>query len=109
MKIAFDMEELKKSLMASALTARNQLAEMAKQAQVQERLDQAVQIIKSSELMKNPKVNALAKRLAEVSVQWEKVLSEVRSKVSANVSAKKKAPAPKKKAAAKKETEKAAH
>jgi len=101
MKISFDVEELKRSLLASATTAKNQLSEMAKQAQVQERFDQAIEMVKASDLMKNPKVTALTKRLVKVSGQWEKVLSDVVSRVN-GVASKKKAPG-KKKAAKKDE------
>lgn len=119
MKVSFDVEELKRSILASATTAKNQLSEMAKQAHLQERLDEAIKLVKSSELMKNPQVAKLMKspqvtkltqRLSEVPEQLEKVVAEVKTRVNEVANnwnpAKKKGAGPKKKAH-KKDSEKA--
>ena len=82
-KISIDVEEIKSVLKNQALNAKNQLTEFAKQAQkdladrgVLKKVDQIVEIVKSQEFMKNPKVAELAKKIHAYSEQIEKIVSK---------------------------------
>jgi hypothetical protein len=99
-KISIDVDEIKKNLKTQALTAKAQLTDFAKKAQkdleahqVFKRVETALEKLKSQgfaqELMKNPKVQEITKRLIAASEQLEKaitknagsILDEVKSRV----------------------------
>jgi hypothetical protein len=82
-KVSIDVDEIKKSLKATALTAKAQLSEIAKKAQkdfsqkeVLKKIDQVVEIVKSQEFMKNPKVVELTKKIMDLSDKLEKAVTK---------------------------------
>jgi len=100
-KISIDVDEIKKNLKNQALTAKAQLTVFAKKAQkdleahqVYKKMETVLEKVKSQgfaqELMKNPKVQEITKRLIAASEQLEKTISknastiieEVKSRVS---------------------------
>ena len=98
-KVSIDVEEIKKGLKATALTAKSQLTELAKKAQkdfsqkeVLKRIDHIVAIVKSQEFMKNPKVVELTKKVVSLSEQLERSVeknaSQLLDQVKAQVNAK---------------------
>jgi hypothetical protein len=104
-KISIDVEEIKKNLKTQALSAGNQLSGMAKKAQkdfehsqVFKKVETVLEKVRSHELtqevMKNPKVQEITKRLIAASEQLEKAISknanslieEVKSRVNKGAS-----------------------
>jgi hypothetical protein len=100
-KISIDVDEIKKNLKTQALTAKAQFTVFAKKAQkdleanqVYKKVETALEKLKSQgfaqELMKNPKVQEITKRLVAASEQLEKaitknaatILEEVKSRVN---------------------------
>ena len=93
-KVSIDVDEIKKSLKATALTAKAQLSEIAKKAQkdfsqkeVLKKIDQVVAIVKSQEFMKNPKVVELTKKIMDLSEKLEKTVEKKASSVVEQVKA----------------------
>lgn len=110
-KVSIDVDEIKRSLKATALTAKAQISELAKKAQkdlsrqeVLKRIDQVVEVVKSQEFMKNPKVVEITKKIMTLSEQLEKTVTKSASQIVGQVKAtmKPRKPAAKKKAASKK-------
>jgi uncharacterized LabA/DUF88 family protein len=108
-KLSLDVEEIKSALKTQALNAKAHLTDFAKLAQkdlsergVLKKVDQIVEIVKSQEFMKNPRVAELAKKIAEYSEQIEKIVTknanqwvdEVRSRVTKASKTAEKAAAP---------------
>jgi hypothetical protein len=100
-KISIDVDEIKKNLKDQALNAKNQLSGFAKKAQkdlehtqVFKKVETILEKVKTHEftqdLMKNPKVQEITKRLVAASEQLEKaitknantLLEEVRARVN---------------------------
>jgi hypothetical protein len=84
-KISIDVQEIKKELKARALNAKSQFEELAKRAQkdfsqteVLKKIDQLVEVVKSQEFMKNPKVIELTKKVMSLS---EQIKSQVGAKL----------------------------
>jgi hypothetical protein len=82
-KISLDVAEIKKELKARALTAKAQFEELVKGAQkdfsqkeVLKKIDQLVEVVKSQEFMKNPKVIELTKKVIHLSEQIEKAVGK---------------------------------
>jgi ElaB/YqjD/DUF883 family membrane-anchored ribosome-binding protein len=82
-KISLDVEELKKNLKATAMTAKTQITDLAKKAQkdfsqkeVLKKIDQVVDIVKSQEFFKNPRVVEITQKIVTLSEQLEKTVSK---------------------------------
>ena len=86
-KISIDVDEIKKNLKNQALVAKDQLKVFAKKAQkdleahqVYKKVETVLEKVKSQgfaqELMKNPKVQEITKRLMAASEQLEKTISK---------------------------------
>ena len=86
-KISIDVEEIKKNLKTQALSAGNQISGIAKKAQkdfehsqVFKKVETVLERVKSHELtqevMKNPKVQEITKRLIAASEQLEKAITK---------------------------------
>lgn len=86
-KISIDVDEIKKNLKSQALTAKAQLTVFAKKAQkdleahqVYKKVETALEKLKSQgfaqELIKNPKVQEITKRLVSASEQLEKAITK---------------------------------
>ncbi|MDZ4678741.1 MAG: hypothetical protein SGI74_14690 [Oligoflexia bacterium] len=90
-KISLDVEELKKNLKATAQTAKAQFRDMAKKAQkdfsqkeVLKKIDQVVDIVKSQEFFKNPRVVEISQKIMNLSEQLEKTVTKNAANLSKN-------------------------
>lgn len=82
-KISIDVDEIKSVLKNQANNAKTQITELARQAQkdlsekgVLKKVDQVIEIVKSQEFMKNPKVAELAKKIVSYTEQIEKLVTK---------------------------------
>lgn len=82
-RVSLDMNEIKKSVRATAVTAKNRISALAKQAQkdfnqaeILKRLDTVIEVVKSQEFMKNPKVMDLTARITALAEQVEDLVSK---------------------------------
>lgn len=94
-KISIDVDEIKKNLKAKAWTAAGHLTDMARRAQkdfsqgeVLKKIDKMVEVVKSQEFMKHPRVAELTKRIVAISEQVEKTVTKNASHLVDQVKAK---------------------
>lgn len=112
-KISIDVDEIKKNLRTQALSAKTQLTDLAKKAQkdleghqVYKKVEVLLERVKAQEfaqeLMKNPKVQEITKRLVAASEQLEKTLTKNAATIIEEVKARVNKPSAAAKSAAKK-------
>lgn len=86
-RITVEVEKLKKNLKTKALNAKSQIEELAKKAQkdlskkekeVIERVESLVELVKSQEFMKDPRVQEITQKLAKLS---DELIKELRRRV----------------------------